>query len=961
MSLLIFCVICALILLFYKIRKLSCKIDSLESDIAKLLSGRISAADSSKSGRDDRFFATRDSAAMPESGAAVFRPLKSYMAETSNDEPKASSSGGPQNSPAGLAAHSPHCAHGMSASAEAVHFEESTPDSSAAPAYTALSGAQPVSSAVSEAGFSPKHRIGQTADRHESGPSDFPKQNKGFESVQWDIDVGDKVEHFRFVEFLRKYVAANSLLWIGALSLALSGIFLAKYSIERGLLTPIMRLLGAAIMAVALFAAGEFALRKFANKMMAGLLVGAGIIVAYGDLCAAAQLYSILPIWSALLGMALLSVLAYALKARYGAGMFYLAIMGLFLAPAITYGDSPSTLLLVCYLSISTAACAYAAVRQNCVPALLFVIACNICWILFWHVCALINLSCGFDINNYLYIFAYMLFYSWVVIFARARIKFSDFYAKAADFFSGIGGIDTISFIAFLKAFIRDSALIFSAFVFLFDFLSLNALPDMSIAFFLIFAYCLLWRMRGVVAAIFVGIFCSFGMSCALCHADADLVSICSACAILIPIAVGIFFSGKLRAARLGSILTALIFVCTISGLSRFRLDFAYKFALLAVCAALVVAVYIGLFKNARKYGNLRGACLFLGVFSIILFSNRLESNSLYIFNFCVLPYFAIAAGAVAAFIKTRDWALRNAAMSMQTFLILLLLALVFAPWISPDFYGWNFRIAPKFILISAVSLGSLAYFAKNSKGYSKIFEFFGMASSICFVLGVAFYLPRLIYSCHDDSLPLEAKILAFSLASLASIPVFSLSRRAAFSGMGAGAYVAAFVVGLIVLHCFSNIFSARISGWFVANTLTVSMLSLAAAYFVLARLAKNRNLRILLSSLALLVVFLWANSQVRFYFHPNILGGAMGDIEFYSYSVLWMFTGLASLVLGRLGKSACLEYASVLFVLAAVFKVFFFDVSELGGLLRVASFGLLGIILFGIGTFYARFVFNRN
>ncbi|MFR6034524.1 MAG: hypothetical protein ACLUKN_15950 [Bacilli bacterium] len=75
-------------------------------------------------------------------------------------------------------------------------------------------------------------------------------------------------------------------------------------------------------------------LRKFSNKMMAGLLVGAGITVAYGDLCAAAQLYSMMPLWVALFGMVVLSVLAYGFAERYGIGMFYLAIMGLFIAPA---------------------------------------------------------------------------------------------------------------------------------------------------------------------------------------------------------------------------------------------------------------------------------------------------------------------------------------------------------------------------------------------------------------------------------------------------------------------------------------------------------------------------------------------------------------------------------------------------------------------------------------------------
>lgn len=108
--------------------------------------------------------------------------------------------------------------------------------------------------------------------QYKSSADVVSKPSKSFEHAQWDIGAG-KREPFNFAEFLRRYVAANALLWIGALALALSGIFLAKYSIERGLLTPTMRVLGAAFMAAALFAAGEFVLRKFSNKMMAGLLV----------------------------------------------------------------------------------------------------------------------------------------------------------------------------------------------------------------------------------------------------------------------------------------------------------------------------------------------------------------------------------------------------------------------------------------------------------------------------------------------------------------------------------------------------------------------------------------------------------------------------------------------------------------------------------------------------------------
>lgn len=967
MGLILFFVVCALVFLFYKVDKLSREIYSLELDIARLLRERTLDETFRESEGSEGSLKTGNVASANPAGSKseTLRPTNGGADGFADAKRQDASFGEPETSHGAAPGYSPQqpehlpCGHGMPPSAGAGYDER-----------TALG--HPDVAFGNDAGRcksdSPAAFPGEILSRPRVKPSAVPqykssadvvsKPSKSFEPAQWDIGAG-KREPFNFAEFLRRYVAANALLWIGALALALSGIFLAKYSIERGLLTPTMRVLGAAFMAAVLFAAGEFVLRKFSNKMMAGLLVGAGITVAYGDLCAAAQLYSMMPLWVALFGMVVLSVLAYGFAERYGIGMFYLAIMGLFIAPALTAGDNPSTLLLVCYLSIATVACAYAAVRQNCVPALLFIIVDNICWILFWHLCALINISHGFDINNYLYIFAYMLFYSWVAILARARIKFSNFYAKASEFFDKTFFDGSICAVL-LKTFIRDVALIFSAFVFLFDFLTFSVIPDESIIFFIIFAYCLLWRMRGKYSAVFTGIFCAAGMPS--CLEKFDYTAVCLVCAILIPIAIGIFFSQRDKAVKLGLILMVLLWVCAINKIFIFSgAEFAYKFSLAAVIVASVFAGYVGLFKKAFQYAYLRAAYIFAGVLLVIVISCFFEFKAHYNFQFFVFACAAVAAAAIASFRKTKDWALRFAAVSMQTFVFFLLLVLFFEKKYLDSFYIGDVAIISEFIVAAAISMGLLAYFAINSKGYSNVFGFFGMISSICLVFGFAFCLSRLMHSGQEGPLTMEVEMSALSLSSLISIPIFILSKRISFTGMGIGAHMAAFLVGLIAFYCTADIFSARISGWIIANTLTVSMIALAAAYFILARLEVNGNLKMFFNAVALLIVFLWANLQVRFYFHPNVLGGAMGEVEFYSYSVLWMFIGLASLVCGRLRKSACLEYASLAFVLAAVFKVFFFDAAELGGLLRVASFGLLGVILFGIGSFYARFVFRRN
>ncbi|MBT8475064.1 MAG: DUF2339 domain-containing protein, partial [Alphaproteobacteria bacterium] len=63
-------------------------------------------------------------------------------------------------------------------------------------------------------------------------------------------------------------------------------------------------------------------------------------------------------------------------------------------------------------------------------------------------------------------------------------------------------------------------------------------------------------------------------------------------------------------------------------------------------------------------------------------------------------------------------------------------------------------------------------------------------------------------------------------------------------------------------------------------------------------------------------------------------------------------------LFIGILRVSVPLRYASLAVLMVTVAKVFLFDMSDLTGLFRVASFLGLGLTLIGIGRVYQRFVF---
>jgi uncharacterized membrane protein len=66
-------------------------------------------------------------------------------------------------------------------------------------------------------------------------------------------------------------------------------------------------------------------------------------------------------------------------------------------------------------------------------------------------------------------------------------------------------------------------------------------------------------------------------------------------------------------------------------------------------------------------------------------------------------------------------------------------------------------------------------------------------------------------------------------------------------------------------------------------------------------------------------------------------------------------------LVFGLWRASRDVRVASGLFVVAAVLKVFLYDLAQLEGILRALSFIGLGAVLIGIGLVYQKLVFRRS
>lgn len=151
-----------------------------------------------------------------------------------------------------------------------------------------------------------------------------------------------------------------------------------------------------------------------------------------------------------------------------------------------------------------------------------------------------------------------------------------------------------------------------------------------------------------------------------------------------------------------------------------------------------------------------------------------------------------------------------------------------------------------------------------------------------------------------------------------------------------------------------------------VANLLALAYLAPALGLGVIGHSPAFRlpdPVRPVLKGAAGVLAFVWLSLEVRRAFWGTTLGLDAAtqpvDLELYAYSAVWIVFALCLLALGVLRQSVPLRYASLAVLLVTVVKVFAVDMAGLTGLFRVASFLGLGLTLIGIARIYQRFVFR--
>jgi hypothetical protein len=165
-----------------------------------------------------------------------------------------------------------------------------------------------------------------------------------------------------------RLVAGKLLIWLGGVALVLAAVFLIRYSIEIGLVTPALRMIGAALFGLALLGAGEYAR---SGRLLAGdpriaqALVGAGVATLYATAYGSHVLYGFLNTGTAAAAMVAVTVAALILSLRHGAPTAVMGLIGGFLTPVLVGNADAGAVPLLAYLALLDMAVFVIAWRRN--------------------------------------------------------------------------------------------------------------------------------------------------------------------------------------------------------------------------------------------------------------------------------------------------------------------------------------------------------------------------------------------------------------------------------------------------------------------------------------------------------------------------------------------------------------------------------------------------------------------
>jgi uncharacterized membrane protein len=815
-------------------------------------------------------------------------------------------------------------------------------------------------------------------------------------------------------ESLESRLGARWAVWVGGIALALGGIFMVKYSIDAGLLSPAVRLVMAALFGLMLMAAGEFVRRRavpliadqFQNAMIPGILTAAGALTLFGVCYAAHGIYGFIGPAAAFVLLGVVALATVALSLLHGQALAGLGLLGSLATPALVSSESPSPWALFGFLIIAWLATLLAARirRWTVVPSIA-----NI-GLGLWAVLYIASASPFETLPVTLTMLVMIAGIGLVWPGGIEELAVADHKADAVD------ATQTLQPGPWERLFVPPGAAItvtasVSAVVTALSMISPAFLPSgypvtqfaVIVAALAIFGA---WRSIAVYPAVLsaiaaiTGLWSMTALSGLLTFLDPSIpgavpiVAVSGRTAMLTGMALSGFFILLSALAlyrhlksqpQFSTVWTAIASVVplaltSMSFLMTGNLSFDAPhglFALAAGVALLALAEWIwrsgkasdgSLEEGAEETGQRPQGVLIAGSLALFVLALHALTDGLA----TTLGIIFVGAAYVAA---TRLRA-RPALPWMMVGAAIAVLARI--GW-EPTIVGAeNLSTTPVFNAllagygIPAVLLVACAFELRNWPGV-RVRNLLQALASLFVLLTIAILVRHAMNGgVLDSSVPTLGEQSIYTLLAIgASGILMTLDTKSPspvfrYGGMGIGllsmlSILFAHMIGL------NPYFSGELLGSVpILDLLLIGYLVPGLGYAGLAWYARGKRPVPYVTALAVagaVLAFAWATLSVRRFWQGQNIADWKDFLEgeTYTYSVVWLLLGVLLLVLGSRFNAKSIRIASAVLVFIAVLKVFLIDMANLEGFLRALSFIGLGGVLIGIGLFYQKILSGRG
>ncbi|HYM31204.1 MAG TPA: DUF2339 domain-containing protein [Candidatus Cybelea sp.] len=754
--------------------------------------------------------------------------------------------------------------------------------------------------------------------------------------------------------------------WVGAVALVLAGGFLVKYSLDRNLLSPEIRVILGLIFGLALLGGGEW-MRPRASQPASGL-AAAGIGVLYGVFLAATRVYDLLTPTGGFFALALTTVAAVGLALRHGQLVGFIGLIGGFATPVLVGAKESSAILLFLYLAALEVGIAAIARRRGWIALLATAAVAGFGWAAVW-------LAFDDKPDERIWLSIYVLASAAIYVTAVGLPGWRRaFIASVADWPVAVAAVVAA---AALQAFVlRRSGWVAGDWVLLMAPCVAAALLDrfdrryrhfgwFGVAFPL--AVLAFWPVgagedetwRHMATGIAIGGMLAGG-AIGLSHSSSQAgrwaaMSVLASAAAFIILWYRVATPG-LVLWGVASLALAAVYLLLLLAQQRatpqWRTEDNFLHAITAYAVGVTGFVSLAVpFEFTRVWIAVAWAS---EIAALAWLDNRLAPPDVRLPAFLSelrRPYPPLRVVAALLLIAT------IAKLAHVTFL-------QFTQFTGEGVL-WLWLLYGHGLPIVALTVASLWLLERRDDVFQRMIEWSAIWLAIYtawFMVALLFRGP-MVFIIPPELIEAGTEcVVALALANgLAALGLRFPRRSIVLSAQAAA------VAGIVVTYAWPFLWlnpalrHADVGTWPILN----GLLWVYAAPAAVAGLFAWRALRfgsvwllIATGGGALGLSFVWLVFEVRHWFHPESMerGGA-GSGEQVAYSVACLLFGAAVMAGGVLRDMRVLRYVALGIITLAVFKVFLFDASALEGLYRVASFLGLGLCLIGLGFAYQRAV----